>query len=176
MSGMFIARDLELLPVRATLGVLAGCGAAALISLVPVLPALLLGAGRAIPMLLFSFSIAFAVWLGGVLCLGLPIWALLHQAGARGAGAALLAGLLIPVLAVAVLGLGVRPGSFSSVNGVAMVVDGVRTAAGWARHLTLAGLLSVPGAAAAAVIWAMAYRPADGRGAPIRAEERIPGA
>ncbi len=92
-----------------------------------------------------------------VLLLGLPTFLVLKSNNRVDAKSALLAGFLLAALPAALLTWPMRPGFSSSVGGIAHVVDGVPTLAGWQSYAV--GLLSIGalGLAGAAAFW-LAYR------------------
>ena len=92
-----------------------------------------------------------------VTILGLPTFLALKAKGLVNAKAAITAGFFLAAVPVALLTWPMRPGSSSSVGGVAHVVDGVPTLAGWMSYGV--GCLSIGalGVAGALAFW-LVYR------------------
>jgi len=173
MKGLFVRGDLELTGDRAVLGVVGGAGAAAAITGLGF-AALFIGSAfleDPIPtdishlrfaaelvvfgvyMSLFTFGFALIPWGLGVVCLGGPVWRLMHVQKLRGPGTAVLVGAALPVFGLAF-----------------MIYGGSPTArADWLGFVPPVSMIAIPGGVAGWTIWRIAYRPNAGASADSKA-------
>lgn len=97
---------------------------------------------------------AFAVALAHAVGLGLPLFLLLNWKGWANGLSSVLAGFVIGSVPVGIFTWPYSGAGFSSsVSGVAMIVDGVPTLAGWLRYLEGVGLFGGLGAAGGLGFW-----------------------
>ncbi len=104
------------------------------------------------------FVVAFVVWAVGLALIGGPTWIISETLGWRTAAHAVSAGGLVTLMSTVLLFGGMSNDvTESTVNGRVLIVDGARTLAGWGDLLGAAGLLAIPGALVAGLIWRIAY-------------------
>ena len=119
---------------------------------------------HALPYGVIVFVFVYAIFTAGIVLIGLPIWALMHQLGRRNWLDALLLGGIasfLVTLAFSTMSIWLLPyGSDYSASdgGVPTVVHNHITAQGWTYYLEMSGGIALAGIMAALTIWRIAYR------------------